>query len=94
MENKRKQKNVADPGHMWYDSEPGVRTVGIYVENHEDQNRKCFIWIRFDHRKFGEKESLPYLREDASISKTYHLEKVFRTILVKRGLSHTCVKTF
>ena len=41
-------RNV-DPGpHVHSDSEPGVNTVGIYVENHEGTNRECFIWIRFD----------------------------------------------
>ena len=41
------------------DSEPGVNTVEINVENHEGLNRECFIRIRFDHGKRCEKGSSP-----------------------------------
>ena len=53
---------------MGCDSEPEVDTIGIYVENHEDWNRECFMWMRFDHGNIGEKGSLPLLREDLLIS--------------------------
>ena len=61
--------------HLWSDSEPGVDTVGIYVENHHGWNRECFIWIQFDHMKLGEKGSLPLLLEDPLISETCPLEE-------------------
>ena len=56
-------------------SEPGVDTVRIYVENHDNRNRECFIRIPFDHRKTGEPGSLPHLREDLLISETCALEE-------------------
>ena len=61
--------------HQRSDSEPGVDTVGIYVENHVGRNRECFIWIRFDNRKLCEKGSLPHLRKDPLISETCPLEE-------------------
>ena len=62
---------MLNPGpHVHSQLTPGVDTVGIYVENHKGKNRECVIWIRFDHRKLGEKENIPHLREDASISET------------------------
>ena len=64
---------VFDP--LRSDSEPGVDTVGIYIENHYNECREFFILIRFDHRNLDEKGSLPHLREDASISETCHLEE-------------------
>ena len=67
-------KSVADVHFHRSESEPGVDTVGIYDENHEGVNRKCFIWIRFDHWKRCEKGYLPHLRENASISETCALE--------------------
>ena len=57
------------------DSEPGVDTVGIYVENHHGVNRECFTWIRFDNMKLSEKGSLLHLREDPLISETCPLEE-------------------
>ena len=48
---------VVDVRHLWSDSEPGVNTVGIHVENHEGHQRILFIFIRFDHMKLGEKGS-------------------------------------
>ena len=33
----------------------GVNTGGIYVENHYNECREFFIWIRFDHRRISEK---------------------------------------
>ena len=59
---------MADVTHQRSDSEPGVDTVGIYVENHQGPCREFVIWIRFEHRKLGEKGSLPYLWEDPLIS--------------------------
>ena len=66
---------MADVHHIGCDSEHGMDTVGIYVENHEGRRREFFIWIRFDHRKLGEKGSLPALREDPLISETCPLEE-------------------
>jgi hypothetical protein len=66
---------VADVTHQWYDSEPGVDTVGIYVENHEGRNRECFIWIRIDNMKLGERGSMALLPEDLLISETCPLEE-------------------
>ena len=60
---------------LWSDSEPGVDTVGIYVENHSNRCREIFIWIRFDHRRLGEKGSPPLLLEDPLISETCPLEE-------------------
>ena len=37
-------KMVADLTYQWYDSEPQVDTVGIYVENHHGSCRDLFIW--------------------------------------------------
>ena len=34
--------------HQRLDSEHGVDTVGIYVENHYSMNREFFIWMEFD----------------------------------------------
>ena len=65
---------MADGQHMWNDSEPRVDTSGIYVENHQDWNRECFIWIRFVVKRC-EKGSLPALLEDHMISETCHLEE-------------------
>ena len=56
--------------HLWSDSEPGVDTVGIYVENHYSWNREFFIWIQLDNIKLSEKGSLPLLLEDHLISET------------------------
>ena len=61
--------------HLRSDSEPGVDTVGIYVENHSGENREFVIWIQFDNRKSNEKGYLPLLREDHLISETCHLEE-------------------
>ena len=68
-------KIVTDPQHLRSDSKPEVYTTGIYVKNHDAQNQECFIWIRFDHSKLGEKVSLPLLREDLLISETWPLEQ-------------------
>ena len=48
---------VFDP--IRYDSGHGVDTVGIYVENHCNENGEFFIRIRFDNMKLGEKGYLP-----------------------------------
>ena len=40
-------------------SEPGVDTVGIYVENHYNRCREFFKWIQFDFWNIGEKGFLP-----------------------------------
>ena len=61
--------------HERSDSEPGTDTVGIYAKNHEGKNRECFIWIRLEKRKLGEKGSLPPLLEDPLISETCALEE-------------------
>ena len=50
---------MTDVVYQRYDSEPGVDTIGIYVENHHGMNREFFIWIRFDHMKLGEQGSRP-----------------------------------
>ena len=68
-------KIVADLPHLRLDSKPGVDTVGIYVENHYNENRELFIWIQFDNLNISEKGSLPALREDAMISETCPLEE-------------------
>ena len=68
-------RNVAAFDHLRWDSEPGVGTVGIYVENDYNDCRELFIWIRFDHRKLGEKGSLLLLREDPLISEKCALEE-------------------
>ena len=60
---------------MRSDSGPGVDTVEIYVENHDNECREFFIWIRFDNRKLGEKMSLPLLLEDSVIFKLCPLEE-------------------
>ena len=57
------------------DSEPGVDTVGIYVENQQGECREFLIWIHSDHRKLSEKGCLPLLREDPLISETCPLEE-------------------
>ena len=57
------------------DSEPGVDTVRIYVENHVGRNRECVIWIRFDNLNLNEKGCLPYMREDLLILKLCPLEE-------------------
>ena len=44
-------KIVADRPHLRLDSEPGVDTVGTYVENHEGRNREFSIWMQFDFWK-------------------------------------------
>ena len=49
--------------------------VGIYVENHYNRNRKCFIWIRVDNINLGEEGSLTQLMEDLIISETCPLEE-------------------
>ena len=66
---------MAHVHHQRSDSEPGVDTVGIYVENHYNVNREFFIWIRFDNMKLGEQGSLAHLREDPLISETCPLEE-------------------
>ena len=68
-------KVVADLTHQRSDSERGVDTVGIYVENHEGRNRESIIWIQFDHRRLGEKGCIPLLLEDCMISETCALEE-------------------
>ena len=68
-------KTVADLPYQWSDSEPGVDMVGIYVENHYSKNRECFIWIRFDNMKLGEKGCLPLRLEDPLISETCPVEE-------------------
>ena len=52
---------------MWCDSEPGVDTVGIYVENNCNRCREFFMLIRFDNMKLGEKGFIPLLLEDLLI---------------------------
>ena len=44
-----------------------VNTIVICVENHQGQNRGCFIWIRFGHFKSGDKGSGAHIQEDDSI---------------------------
>ena len=64
---------VFDP--LLSDSGPGVDTVGIYVENHHNECREFFIWIRFDNMKLSEKGYLPASLEDPLISETCPLEE-------------------
>ena len=68
-------KIVAVLHHQRSDSEPGVDTNGIYVENHEGKNRECFIWIRLHHRNLGEKGYQTLLLEDPLIYKNCPLEE-------------------
>ena len=68
-------QNLSWGQYQWSDSETGVHTVGIYVENHHNRNRDLFIWIRFDNMKLGEKESLALLLEDLMVSETCSLEE-------------------
>ena len=58
--------------HERSDSEPGTDTVGIDAENHEGKNRECFIWIRFEQRKLGEKGPLGPLLSLPSFSLVYY----------------------
>ena len=60
---------------MRSDSGPGVDTVGIYSENHDNECREFFIWIRFDNRKSDEKGALPLLLEDFLILQLCPLEE-------------------
>ena len=52
-----------------------VDRYGIYVENHGVLNRDCVLWRRFGHLKSGDKGSGANLREDHSISETWHPEE-------------------
>ena len=68
-------KMVAVVKPMHSDSRPGVDTVGIYVENHNNECQEFSIWIRFDNRKSGEKGSLPLLLEDSLVLQLCPLEE-------------------
>ena len=52
-------KIVTDLTPQRSDSEPGVDTGGIYVENHSNRNREFFIWMQLDHGKLDFRWVLP-----------------------------------
>ena len=75
---------MADFHHLWCHSEPGVDTLGIYVENHHGSDREFFIWILFDHNNLIEKGSRPLLLDDFLIfqSCSYAFISSFETFSV------------
>ena len=88
---------VAEPLRLH--SRPGVDTVGIYIKNHYNRNRECFIWIRFDHRKLNEKGYLPLLREDPLICECpwkcfAPFSEKLRTLIMRmrRGARHSLAR--
>ena len=66
----RNCKNVTDLPLQRSDSEPGVDTVGICVENRYSRNREFLIWIQFDCMTLGENGYIPLLLEDLMISES------------------------
>ena len=66
---------MADVTHQWYDSEPGVDTIRIYVENHSNRCREFFIWISFDFLKSRFPRVRALLLEDPLIYETCPLEE-------------------